>query len=48
MVLHDGEVMENCTLNRDKVVAKPFRHECSLDDDTLKAEIERFDYYHER
>ena len=45
MVLHDGEVMENCTLNRDKVVAKPFRPDCVLDEEAMKADIDKFDYY---
>ena len=45
VILVDGEVVGNWTLDCDRVLVRPFRNECRLDDDTLKSEIERFYYY---
>ncbi len=45
VVLADGEVVGNWALNRDRVLVKPFRPDCVWDEEALKAEIDRFDFY---
>ena len=45
VVLKDGEVVGNWTLKSDKVQVKTFWPDCRLDENALKAEIDRFGYF---